>query len=423
MLKAPILENESERLKALLDLSLLDTLPEQVFDNITSIASYICGCPISLISLIDEERQWFKSKVGLDAPETPRDISFCGHAIHQDKVFIVEDSSKDDRFADNPLVVGDPKVIFYAGAPLTTPEGLSIGTLCVIDHKPNQLSKEQTRVLQILANQVVMVSQMRKQILKLNIINSELVNLSKIVNRSSEDLVLQTREKMLENISSHIVHEFNNPLTIVLSRCDLVINKINNEKVNPQQIIPDIKAIYSSAERVSKIVSALKDFSMSDDKIRFYYKKLIDIINDSIEFFSQKIKENKLEIKLNISPEIVLECDVNKLTQCFVNLLSNSIDALEHLSNKWVCINAIVENDVALIEFIDSGSGIKNPVILENLMMPFISSKKEVKSVGLGLAVVKGIIGAHKGSVVYDKLSENTKFIIKIPVFQNKVET
>lgn len=147
--------NETARLAALERYRILDTEPEAEFDDLTQLASQICGTPIALISLVDAGRQWFKSKVGLAAPETPRNISFCGHAIHGTDLFEVPNALADERFRDNPLVAGDPNIRFYAGIPLTTPEGLAVGTLCVIDRTPRQLTLAQRGALTRLGRQVV----------------------------------------------------------------------------------------------------------------------------------------------------------------------------------------------------------------------------------------------------------------------------
>lgn len=169
-MKSPqIPKNEKERLENLVSYNLLDTADEKEFDDIVKIASQICGTPISLISLIDSDRQWFKAKVGLNADQTDRSISFCGHAINSnDELFEVEDSTVDPRFADNPLVTGNPNVIFYAGAPLVTTEGYSLGTLCVIDNKPRKLTKEQKSALTALSRQTTSMFQLRKINLELN---------------------------------------------------------------------------------------------------------------------------------------------------------------------------------------------------------------------------------------------------------------
>jgi two-component system, NtrC family, sensor kinase len=147
--------NEVKRLKVLWQYSVLDTVPEEIFDDLTELAARICQAPMALISLVDERRQWFKSRVGVKLRETPREVSFCGHAITRTDLFIVPDAAADERFAHNPLVTRDPKIRFYAGAPLITPDGYALGTLCVIDKVPRKLSADQKQALRILARHVV----------------------------------------------------------------------------------------------------------------------------------------------------------------------------------------------------------------------------------------------------------------------------
>jgi diguanylate cyclase (GGDEF)-like protein len=159
---APAISNEEERLEELESLDVLDTPPEEAFDSITRLAKTALGMPIVLISLVDKERQWFKSRQGLDAEETPRDISFCTHAIQDDHVFIVENALEHPLFKSNPLVTGEPHVIFYAGAPLKTSRGYRIGTLCAIDHIPRELSETEERTLIDLASLVVRELELRR---------------------------------------------------------------------------------------------------------------------------------------------------------------------------------------------------------------------------------------------------------------------
>src|SRR4026209_1265230 len=146
---------EKQRLKVLWQYDVLDTVPEEVFDDLTERAARICEAPIALITLVDEKRQWFKSKVGISIKETSRDVSFCAHAITQPELFIVADATKDERFAHNPLVTSDPTVRFYAGAPLVSPDGYALGTLCVIDTVPRELRPGQEQALRILARHVM----------------------------------------------------------------------------------------------------------------------------------------------------------------------------------------------------------------------------------------------------------------------------
>lgn len=151
----PIPENEAERLNTLRGYEILDTHPEDRFDDLTRLAALICSTPISLISLVDEDRQWFKSKTGVEVCQTPREDAFCAHAIMSPELFLVPDATQDPRFATNPLVLGELHVRFYAGAPLTAPNGHHLGALCVIDRVPRELSREQQESLRILSRQVM----------------------------------------------------------------------------------------------------------------------------------------------------------------------------------------------------------------------------------------------------------------------------
>jgi nitrogen-specific signal transduction histidine kinase len=170
---APLPRNEAQRLDRLRSFGVLDTLPQKAFDDITALASAICGTPIALISLVDEDRQWFKSKLGLEASETPRDVAFCSHAIHEpDRVMVVENASHDPRFADNPLVLQDPHIRFYAGAPFVTDDGFALGTVCVIDRTARHLSDTQRQALESLANLVATLLQREMEHAELHALRS-----------------------------------------------------------------------------------------------------------------------------------------------------------------------------------------------------------------------------------------------------------
>ena len=178
--------DEGERLEELAGYRVLDTAPEAEFDEITRLASWIAETPIALVSLVDADRQWFKSRVGLDAPETSRDMAFCAHAILEPtRTFVVPDASHDTRFRSNPLVTGDPKIRFYAGTPLTTATGRALGTLCVIDRHPRELSPERLGALETLGRVVMSQLRLRQSLIELETQSDDLRALERDLRRSN----------------------------------------------------------------------------------------------------------------------------------------------------------------------------------------------------------------------------------------------
>jgi anti-sigma regulatory factor (Ser/Thr protein kinase) len=176
-----VASDEAGRLNALRQYRILDTEPEQAFDDLTLIASQICGVPIALISLVDEDRQWFKSRVGVEVRETSRSVSFCAHAILQQGIFTIADALTDERFCNNPFVKGEPHVRFYAGAPITTQDGYALGTLCVIDYVPRELTADQENALSALQRQVSAQLELRRNLEELRVALEEIQSLSSLI--------------------------------------------------------------------------------------------------------------------------------------------------------------------------------------------------------------------------------------------------
>src|SRR5882757_1134293 len=185
---------EARRLKVLWQYEILDTVPEEVFDDLTELAARICEAPIAMITLVDENRQWFKSKIGVTVKETSRDISFCAHAINQEDLFIVPDAAKDERFATSPLVISEPKIRFYAGAPLITPDGYALGTLCVIDKVPRELRPDQKQALRILARHVMTQLELRRHSRELANAHKEREEIQSELKKAHSELAKVRRE-------------------------------------------------------------------------------------------------------------------------------------------------------------------------------------------------------------------------------------
>ena len=250
------------------DLEILDTPPEDLFDEATQLASFICGTPISTITLIDAHRQWFKSVVGLATTEGPRETSFCGHAIMSSEMLVVEDTQKDTRFFDNPLVTGDPNVRFYAGVPLETPAGINLGTLCVIDREPRQLSKEQEKALRYLGRQVANQLELRRKLKELKQKETELADsylqLETVTHRLRElserdDLTgLRNRRAFRERLESEctLARRHSWPISLVLFDVDH-FKRVNDLHGHPagDKVLVHVAKIIVKAARTTDLVS------------------------------------------------------------------------------------------------------------------------------------------------------------------------
>ena len=227
----PLPINEKERLKTLLSYNVLDTLYEDEFDNITKVASYICHVPIASISLIDDKRVWFKSRIGIDVPEVPREISFCQYSIMDDRIFEVTDTHENEIFKDNPLVKGTPNFCFYAGVPLTTPDGFNIGTLCVFDKIPKKLDNEQKKALYTLAKSVITLLELRKK-------NFGLKNeVKKLAKKALETITLELNsyKLALDKTSSIIITDEKGLINFVNDKA-CIITKYDREELVGQNI-------------------------------------------------------------------------------------------------------------------------------------------------------------------------------------------
>jgi GAF domain-containing protein len=232
---AAIPPDEQERLQALRDYQVLDTDAEDDYDDLAMLASQICGTPIALVSLVDRDRQWFKARVGLERRQTPRDVSFCAHAILRDGTFVVPDTSADPRFANNPLVVGDESVRFYAGQPLVTPEGYAVGTLCVMDKSPRAMTPAQQEGLAALGRQVVKLLEMRRHICELNLAEEEAR-----AARAAAESATRIKTRFVSSMS----HELRTPVNAVIRYSRILLED------------PRFSTDYDAAEELQKIYGA-----------------------------------------------------------------------------------------------------------------------------------------------------------------------
>ncbi len=406
---AEIPADDASRISALTACNILDTPEEKDYDDITYLAADICQTPIALVSLIDSERQWFKSHHGLDARETPRDISFCGHAIHHSEIFEVEDATVDPRFSDNPLTTGFPKVIFYAGFPLTTASGHRLGTLCVIDNKPNKLTDRQRNTLGILAKQVVTHLELRRKNHTLEKTLAMVQSQKQTIQDREDALLQQTKMATLGQLSAGIAHEINNPLTILS-----LLNRQIRDTAQSPKVDPLCAEIATTTERMSAIVSNLLAISKHENNCELKPYNLSQLVEQCLSIANKTLSSTNITVNNNVDQDLTIRCLPVSLSQLLLNLLSNSADAIKNVDKKWIRIDVERHEDALALSVTDSGGNL--PVDLDKqLFEPFFSTKNSAGT-GLGLCIASSIAQQHGGEILLAQRYPNTKFTLSLPI-------
>lgn len=374
-------ENESERQKAVNKYKNLHSLSNESYDNITSLVASICNMPISLISIIDEDKNYFKSSFGLETEENLRSLSFCGHAINDsEEITIVSDSRIDERFCNNPFVLNG-SAIFYAGVPLTTRDGYKIGTLCVFDDKPRQLDDNQKKALKILAEQVMILFEKEYQNTILNILQEQ----------------LKTTNENLEKFAGVVSHDLKSPLANIISLTNLI------EEENEGFLNDDSKMYLSYLKSASY---SLRNYI--DGILNFYKSDSLLVCNKQEFKLDDLLTEvkNILPISSNVSIEsnfenVVITTNKAALQQVFLNLISN---ALRYNSKENSLVKIIFSQDDKHLKFTvsDNGNGIesKNFKKIFDLfeVVDDVNFDKE-KGSGIGLATVKKVVESLGGTI------------------------
>lgn len=368
---------KAERLRKLYALGILDTLEEQAYDDLTKLAAEICQTPIALVSLIDSDRQWFKSHHGLDARETPREVAFCAHATLNDDVFVVEDSSQDERFFDDPLATGGPLVKFYAGAPLIMSDKQKVGTLCVIGNEARTITADQKEALSALARQVVSQLELRLKIKELELLD-------------------HAKDEFIATVS----HELRTPLTGVYGSLSLLQN--NRAGLMDKQQKNLIAISYRNSKRLLDLVNEILDitkieaekFSLQKEEIN-----IVALIKKSIELNEPFCKLCDSDITLRFSEkinDIKIFGDEARLLQVVSNFISNAAK-FSHKEDV-IQVNLIIENQHVIVAVTDHGPGIPDDE-KASLFVKFkqlnTNINNKLPGSGLGLFISKNIIELH----------------------------
>lgn len=400
-LHPPIPPNEAERIEDLHNLQLLDTEPDLQLDALSLIASQICGTQIALISLVDKDRQWFKAKIGLATSQTPRDLSFCAHAINTSDVFIVENAAEDERFNENPLVKEGLKIRFYAGSQLKSHRGNAIGTLCVIDPSPKKLTREQIDSLKVLAQEVAL--------------NFEKLRLEREIQQNEQKLKCSMKMATLGQTASAIAHEIINFLTIIDLKAEKLTNAIESNHFDVKATQRAIETIRNTNKRMIKIVNGLAGYSRSSNLEAKSVTEVSKIIDDALTLCAPRFKGSGVELKVRFTNGLKFECRPVQITQVLLNLLNNAFDAVSAFSHAWISLE--VEKNDSMIEFrVRDSEKISDPKLIEKMMNPFFTTKPVGKGTGLGLSISKEIAESHGGTLRFDPLDQNTCFVLSLPI-------
>ncbi len=394
MMEEVLANSEEERLKALESYEILDTLPQKDFDDITRLASEICNTPISLISFVDENRQWFKSRHGLNASETPKEYAFCAHAIlNPQEVFVVEDATKDERFRYNPLTTGHPKVVFYTGVPLVTQEGHALGTLCVIDNKPKELTPNQLEALKSLARQVMAQLELRLKVKELDALTLE----------------LKKSNEYLERFALMASHDIKSPLTSIMLTGQLLKSKYSanlDEKGNQM-----LDIVNNSANSLLKFLNQMLEYSKSYKTLA--QKKdeicLNELINEVLKLVTipDSFRVETIEGLHYIRTSAIA------LEQILINLLNNAV-RYNDKSEGFIRLTFEEKADCYQFKISDNGIGIE-PKNYDKIFEPMTTlnsrDRYNKRGSGIGLSTVKNLVDSLGGEIqVESVLTEGTTF-------------
>jgi two-component system, sensor histidine kinase len=397
MPSAPHHPQEAARLAALQALEVLDSAPQAEFDALVKAASLVCQTPISLISLVDDHRQWFKANVGLPGvSETPREMAFCAHAILDDEVMVVPDATQDTRFIDNPLVTGQPEIRFYAGAPLRLRNGHQVGTLCVIDRQAREINASQRDILRCLAVAAANALESRLAQQQLAAAQTQLLELR--AEQAQQEAQAAT-QRAKEAFFSRVSHEMRTPLNAVLGFAQLLHTKLQTQD---DTSVDYTTYIMDAGQHLTSMVEDLLDIRAAAQGELSLRNEAVDVakaIASAVGLLSATAAAQNTTITMQAQDCPDAWADATRLKQVLLNLLSNSIKYGR--SHGQVTVKAQAAQEGICITVQDDGIGM-NEAQVAALFQPFDrlgQERSRIAGVGLGLLISRRIVESMQGQL------------------------
>ncbi len=399
MIVAPVLPDEKQRQQAVEKYALLDTMPEESYDSITSIIAAICEVPVALITLIDRDRNFLKSRHGVEVSESPRDISFCSHAIaSDDDITIVKDARKDHRFIDNPLIDA-ADAVFYAGVPLIDNNGYKLGTLCVFDNKPRQLTDHQKKALKSMAKQVMVLFEERYRNAQLMRVQNE----------------LKERNEELKDFAGIVSHDLKAPMSNILMIAELLA-KENKGKISDRSM-EYLEHLKSASKSLSRYIDGMLTFYRSDELASEEYEEIsyVDLVEDII---SMTVTDEQTIVTYTPEVDVSLVTSNAALHQILLNLVTNSVKYGDKEITK-IHIDLQELDEAYEISVRDNGRGIEKEKIKHVFKLFFVADDEDrdgKRGTGIGLATTKRLLDELNGSITIEsEPGIGTHITVRIP--------
>ncbi len=397
------------RLQDLRRLRVMDSEPDVLIDEMTRLAARICDAPIALVTLLDENRQWFKSSFGIHRNETSIEQALCVHALHSTELLVIEDATQDPRSSAHPWVLGGPLLRSYAGAPLVTKNGNILGTLCVLDQRARNFTEPEKLLLSTLARQV-----------------SERFEAAHSLQDYQSKLVESHRLARLGEMGAKISHEMNTPLSIIVIRVSQIRRKLEQmlgKSPEYKDLSEDLNKIDAVITRVSKIVRGFNLFGRTNVQDPTEETDLVSLIEETLAFCRTRVWNQNVDLRVSPAEGTIFsDCRAVQVSQIILNLIINSLDAVQSIENKWIEIDVQQVGTQIEIRVTNSGPSIP-PEIEARLFEPFFTTKPLGVGTGLGLCISRDLARNHPGELSYEPKNGHTSFVLRIPAQQSGTTT